>query len=140
MTKTYGCRIGADVTERTRAFLLRSFPPAFENVQCKALTHAYKVSESFQYPTGKLRVIVYGHHKSDTHEAFLVSVNGQTFRPDGFRYFIAHSIAPGVDPFQASEIDSENIVNLERPLLIDNMRFASFPLWNHNAVRKAAYA
>ncbi len=131
-------RIGADVPDRTRAFLLRRFKPAFTNVQCKVLTHAYRVPDSFPSMPGPLKVTVYGYHRGETHEALLVSVNGHVFRPDRSRYFIALSIDAGEEPARAADIDSDSIQILDQPIQLDGMQFKTFPLWNRNVTKKAA--
>jgi hypothetical protein len=137
MTNTSFWRIGADVPDKTRAFLLRRFKPSFAVAQCKTLTHAYKVLDSLAFPEGNLRVGIYGIHKAETHEALLVRVNGQTFRPDGSRYFIALSIAAGEEPSRCSEIDSDSIEYLDQEIRLETLKFQRFPMWNRQVKRAA---
>jgi hypothetical protein len=127
-------RIGADVPRSSRDFLLRRFPPTFDNVHCTALTYAYRVSEDFQYPRKSLDVAIYGYHRFENdHEALLVRVNGQMFRPDGKRFFIALSVAPGVEAVRAAEIDSDSISMLGTEIRLTNILLRRFPLWQRQA-------
>lgn len=140
MKNTSLWRIGADIPVKTRSFLLRRFPPAFANVQCHVITHAYKVPDSFEVPEDMVKASIYGYHRGATHEALLLHVNGKTFRPDGARYFLALSLAAGEEAARAGEIDSDSIVYVTPEITLDvGMRFKRFPLWNRIAqVGKAA--
>ena len=140
MTDKTRFRIGADIPGKTRSFLLRRFPPAHANVQCRTVTHAYNVASAFGAPEGALSVAIYGYHRGNTHDALLVRVNGQLFRPDGSRYFIALSIAPDEEPARAGDIDSDSIVPVAPEIiLVSGLCFRQFPMWNRLAeVKKAA--
>jgi hypothetical protein len=139
MTITSLWRIGADIPDRTRSFLLRRFRPVFYNVQCRTLTHAYKVPESFEYPEGQVPASIYGYHRGDGHEALLLRINGEIFRPDGTRYFIALSLAPGVEPARAAEIDSDSITPVMPEIVLDTgVTLKRFPMWDLSAGKKKA--
>jgi hypothetical protein len=129
MTNTSFVRIAVDIPPKTRKYLLRRFKPAFVDLYCKTLTHAYRVGPSYEFPTGKLELVIYGHHRAEDHEALLVRCNGQTFRPDGTRYFIALSTAAGEPPARAGEIDSDSITLLDAPISLRGLKFQRYPLW-----------
>lgn len=147
MTTTSLWRIGADIPDKTRAFLLRRFPPKFAEVHCRSLTHGYRVPIDHPFPEGALKIDIYGYHRCcDEHESLLVRVNGQTFQPDGnqpnqpfgCRYFVALSSAHGVQPFRCAEVDSDSIVHFDDILSLNGLRFKRFPLWERKPEKRAA--
>jgi hypothetical protein len=138
MSTTSHFRVGADIPDKTRAALLRKFPPIFCRVHCRTVTHAYRVTAEYRHPAEPLSVSAYGYHRGDTHEALLVSVNGHKLRPDGNRYFICLSVADGEEPVRAGEIDSDSIVDFETEIPILGLSFKRFPLWVRKPEEKKA--
>jgi hypothetical protein len=137
MSNTHLWRIGADVPAKIRDYLLRRFPPTFSDVHCSKLSYAFRVPHDSEFPDGPLTVVVYGVHRAEYHEALLVRVNGETYRPDGMRFFIALSVV-GQSPVAAADIDTSKIQYLDRPLFLKDMRFKCHPLRESVAVSRAA--
>ncbi len=97
MKQGYICWV---LNEEDRTRLLATFPPEFENVVAHHVTHAYDVPENTPLPCATLGTVV-GEIIDNGVQAFVVEVNGNTIRPDGFRYHITWSLAPERVPQQS---------------------------------------
>ena len=120
-------RAAADVPHIVRAELLRLFRPRLGRVFCKSITMAYQVTSEFACSNEMTEATVYAIHRSDEHEALLISVAGDKRRPDGTRFFLTLSTAPGVAPVRAGEIDPARIVLVDR--VVFGVQFKLHPLW-----------
>lgn len=121
-------RAAADVSHTMRAELLRMFPPRLSRVFCKSITMAYNVTNEFAFPTDMTDATVYAIHRSEEHEALLIAVAGDKRRPDGSRFFLTLSTAPGVAPVKAGEIHASQVEAVERGVVF-GVQFQLYPLW-----------
>jgi hypothetical protein len=94
------------ISEASRNAILDRFPPKFGDVVC------HHVTERFGLPAGERRlpppaeILVVGYASDASLEALVVSVNGETKRPDGFVYHITLSLdrALGRKPADANRM------------------------------------
>ena len=133
-------RVGAALQGNKRALLLRMFRPKFSRVYCQSLTYAYGVGPDYTFPEDNLDVRITGIHRTDTTEALVCTVNGQTHRPDGQRFHITLS-TDGAAPATAGDIDDARIEPVN-PVLVSFLRCTREKLrpakCEHNAQARAA--
>lgn len=96
------------LTPKSRADLLKMFPPQFERVLCHHVTLSFNVSPSdVEKFFGKAVVArVVGLARKDGVECLAVSINQDRFRSDGSFYHVTMSLAPGKKP-----VDSNKLAN-----------------------------
>lgn len=98
-----------------RSFLLKKFPPAFDEVYCRYITLAYGVGADFPITGKPQKVTVYGYHKGLDADALLVDIGGEMFQPrrpdEPYRrpYHITLSVRQGMPPKIAGEIETSRI-------------------------------
>lgn len=88
--------IGYLITQQSREELLKVFPPIYPKVVCHHITREFGTSKDTPPPEMPNNAQVIGYVDSgDGVEALVVSINGETTRPDGKLYHITHSLADG---------------------------------------------
>lgn len=124
-------RVGADVPEAVREYLIQVHRPQFYNTFALSLTWAYGVDLTYPFDTEMTDCTLYGLHTGRTAQSFLASFAGDPLRPDGRMLFLTLSTDEGVPPLHAGEID------LARVELIDPVLFGTQlklrPLWQQTA-------
>lgn len=98
-------RVSADVTAFVRSGLLARHPPRLQRIYLQSITWAYGVADDFPFDPAMTDCVLYGIHRCDRHEAFLVSLGGKSYRPDGSLLHLTLSTASGVRPAEAGQID-----------------------------------
>lgn len=84
------------LSEKSRSQLLAQFPPKYEKVVAHHITEQFGVPATATPPDMPKTVEVVGYIDSgDGVEGLLVEVNGSVKRPDGSKYHITWSLAPG---------------------------------------------
>lgn len=93
---------GWRLSEDSRETLLRFFPPIFPDV----IAHHVTLETDNRHIPDNAEIEIVGYVRNDTIEAMVVSVNGETTRPDGSVYHITWSIDRdrGATPAQAGEL------------------------------------
>jgi hypothetical protein len=107
-------RVGYDLTQDVRDSLLRTFRPRHALVYCRNITWIYGCSADFEdFPKQPMACVIVGHHIGPDHEALVITLDDQATRPDGKLHHITLSVAPGVPPARAGEIDPAFVVDVE---------------------------
>lgn len=106
------------LTDKSRNQLLEKFPPKYPNVICHHITLQFGAPKGTPAPEAPSSVKVIGY--IDDHkglEALLVSVDGDTKRPDGKVFHITHSLDSmmGYKPVDSNTLikESKNIVPVD---------------------------
>jgi hypothetical protein len=106
------------LTDKSRNQLLEKFPPKYPNVICHHITVKYPAPADAPLPEAPSSVTVIGY--IDDHkglETLLVSVDGDTKRPDGKVFHITHSLNSmlGYKPVDSNTLikESKNIVPVD---------------------------
>lgn len=85
--------IGYKLSPQSRAKLLEAFPPQYAKVRCDHITYKFGVPKDAELPEQPKVVEVVGYIVDETGlEGFLVSIDGNTVRPDGSKYHITLSL------------------------------------------------
>jgi hypothetical protein len=79
------------LTDESRSRLLQAFPPKFPNVIAHHVTEYFGLPANSQ-PPKPATVRVFGYACDESLEALVVSVDGDTTRPDGKLYHITLSL------------------------------------------------
>ena len=125
-------RVSADLPNPTRALLLRTYPPRLDQVHLRAITWAYGVEQDFQFNTDNQECVLTGLHRTGQHEAFTVQLDGESFRPDGSRLFLALSTAAGLPPVAAGQIVSDDVEWFDEPIHL-HVALKLYPPGNNQA-------
>lgn len=111
---------GYEIEEGSRNKLLTLYPPKYPNVLGHHITEKFGVKDK-TVPDQPSKVLVIGYiDNGEDVEGFLVSIDGNTNRPDGGKYHITWSIdrTKGAKPFHTNNHVDEAI-SLRRPIEID---------------------
>ena len=121
-------RIAADIPKDVRARLMNEFYPRYAKIFCSSITWAYGVPLSFDFPRHPMQASIYGHHLTEQTEAFVLTLDDDSMRPDGQRLFLTLSVADPLPPHKAGEIDADAVTYLDEPIAFQ-VRLQRFPLW-----------
>jgi 8-oxo-dGTP pyrophosphatase MutT (NUDIX family)/ribosomal protein S18 acetylase RimI-like enzyme len=96
------------LTKASRDSLLSKFPPKFPDVIAHHVTLQFGVPQDTAVPEAA-KIEVVGYAADDSLEAVVVSVNGETKRPDGSTYHVTLSLdrTKGRKPVQSNEVVSK---------------------------------
>lgn len=98
---------GYKLSERDRGILAKQFPPKYPKFVGHHVTTAFGTSDSDPLPPTADRYEIVGYTDSgDGLEALVVSIDGNTTRPDGSIYHITWSL----DPAKYSPKNSNDLV------------------------------
>ena len=108
------------LTEESRQKLFKHKLPQYAEIKAEHITVKFGVKSGEALPDeAEIKVIGYAEDKAGI-EAFVVEVNGNTFREDGKLYHITHSF----DPERFKPVDSNILLEkgyqtLEKPIAIE---------------------
>lgn len=80
------------LNDKTRAQLLKAFPPKYKDVICHHITEKFGVSQDFKFEKKDAQIDVVGYVDDGSLEALVVTVDGVLYRKDGNRYHITLSL------------------------------------------------
>ncbi|AVH85177.1 hypothetical protein RsoM2USA_249 [Ralstonia phage RsoM2USA] len=111
------------LSEKTRNELLAIFPPVYTDEIGHHVTIKFGVGKNYVQPNVKMADVVAYVDDTKGCEAFIVQVDGETYRPDGKPYHITWSIdrAAGVKPMHAGDVakDESIWVKIDPPIQIE---------------------
>jgi hypothetical protein len=102
------------IDEKSRAMLLKMFPPKYERVICHHVTLQFNLSKGLTAEQEKMigtdPGVMVRHVRDDGKgvQAIAVSVNGKTERPDGSYYHVTLSLANGRKPVESNNLKDDN--------------------------------
>jgi hypothetical protein len=106
------------LNKKSRANLIRSFPPKFSIIDATHITVKFGLSKDDKMPhPAKIEVV--GYASDDSLEAVVVSVNGKTQRADGKIYHITLSYEIGRKPVQSNGVIANGWEPINKPFEID---------------------
>jgi hypothetical protein len=99
--------------------LASTFPAEYPNVYLDHITHKYPDFSSLE----PVDAYIIGYVKNEYIQAFIVSINGNTIRPDGKTYHITYSVAEGHKPVESNKAienakQNNSIVNFDKPIKV----------------------
>lgn len=96
---------GYKLTSDSRKKLKKKFPPKFPDFSGDHVTYNLKPDKENPLPP-EADIFVVGHASSESIEALVVSINGETVREDGVIYHITWSLnrSMGVSPKDSKEL------------------------------------
>ena len=116
-----------ELTPKSKKFLLNKFPPKHEKHIGTHVTHEFGVKkETNTPPTANVIVVGYQNDPNGI-EALIVSVNGNTTRPDGGVYHITWSL----DPEKFKPVDSNNLISRLNYKLVLPTKVLTTPTISH---------
>ena len=97
------------LTSGSRLAVLERFPPKFSDVICHHVTERFGVHGSSERIPAPAEIKVVGYTSDSSLEALVVTVNGNSIRPDGLVYHITLSLdrLKGRKP-----VDSNRVITL----------------------------
>jgi hypothetical protein len=96
--------IGWKISPEDCSTLLAKFPPAYEPVATPHCTLALGTHSSAPLPPPAQGLIIARVDNLEGVEAFLVSIDGDTLRPDGGTFHITWSLAAGRKPKESNDV------------------------------------
>jgi hypothetical protein len=82
------------LTDESREYLLKKFPPKYSKVVAHHVTVEFGVPDDTESPEPAAVKVIGEADSGDGLQALVVSVNGSTLRPDGGTYHITWSLEP----------------------------------------------
>jgi len=80
------------ISAKSREAILNRFPPKFSDVICHHVTERFGTPKSEKHLPAPAEILVVGYVCDVSLETLVVTVNGQTTRPDGMVYHITLSL------------------------------------------------
>lgn len=118
--------IGWKLDREQRKELLLQFPPKFAEVVADHVTLSARVARSSELPEETLGEIVGRAEDGEGVEAFVVSINGTTDRPDGSTYHITWSLEKGRRAKESNDVIRQygwEPIELPVPIMLQPARF-----------------
>lgn len=118
---------GYAVSDTSRARLLSKLPPLFPDVYAHHVTYKFGVGED-EVPSHPTESEIVGYASDDSLEAYVVSIDGNIYRPDGKIYHVTWSLdkSAGRKPVQSNELIESGWKKIQ-PIPIDLIpKFFSF--------------
>lgn len=108
-----GTYLAFELSEASRAELLKKIPPFFSKVICHHVTIEFALDEkklvSIQEKLGSNpSVAATGHVSGKGIECFTITMDGKFGRPDGSYYHVTESLEPPHKPFESNELLKSN--------------------------------